>query len=68
MLVCLIEVPSVGRQDRRKAAFERSMEEPSHPMHLSTTVAEVVLLVAMQVIVIVLLQYGLSLDLGPIML
>jgi hypothetical protein len=44
------------------------MEKSSHPMHLSTTVAEVVLPVVMQVTVIVLLQYGLSLDLGPIML
>ena len=50
----------------RNAVLERSIEKPSHPMHLSTTVAVVVLPVAIQVIVIVLPQYRLSLDLVPI--
>jgi hypothetical protein len=52
--------PRARSSRSRKAALERWIEKPSHPMHLSTTVAEVVLPVAMQVIVIVLLQYGLS--------
>jgi hypothetical protein len=52
----------------RKAALKRSIKKLSHLMHLSTTVAVVVLLVAMQAIVIVLLQYRLLLDLEPIRL
>lgn len=52
----------------KKAALERSIKKPSHPMHLSTIIAVVVLLVAMQVIVIVFPQYKLLLDLGPIRL
>jgi hypothetical protein len=58
--------PTARSSRLRKAALERSIEKPSHLMHLSTTVAVVVLLVAMQAIVIVLLQYGLSLDSEPI--
>jgi hypothetical protein len=54
--------PTARSSKSRKAALERSIEKLSHPMHLSTTVAVVVLPVAMQVIVIVLPQYGLPLD------
>jgi hypothetical protein len=50
----------------RKAMLERSIKKLLHLMYLSITVAVVVLLVTIQVIVIVLPQYRLSLDSGPI--
>jgi hypothetical protein len=54
--------PTARSSRSRKAVLERSIKKLLHLMHLSTTVAVVVLLVAMQVIVIVLPQYGLLLD------
>ena len=52
----------------RKAALERLIEKPSHPIHLPTIVAVVNLPVVIQVIVIVLPQNGLLLDSRPIIL